>query len=311
MRNAGVYVLSVVLVAGALSAVVSMATVSWLYPKRPAEKAPAAQVQPAPPPVTKQPQQPAPKATAPVTPTTAEEKLALDLIRKAAAGDVKGAAALSTGLTPESLQDSIARHAPAPQRTGLLPAAKGTADVLVWVTLGPKNTRSLYQVTVVGGKVQALKGPMAPEGGYGKLSLALLDEQARPLDTTPLRGHALLLVSPRTPEPGLAELLNQLQATYGPQGIDVALVMDIRSPDWVAGARAAGYKGPIWRVKARLEDVPLVSKGTVLGAYGVLVDREGIAVASLAALEPLNYGLADETPVSIAPAVFRAYGLIQ
>ncbi|HWI52996.1 MAG TPA: hypothetical protein VNT01_12730 [Symbiobacteriaceae bacterium] len=311
MRNVGTYLLSVVLIAGALSAVVSMATVKWLYPKRPVERTPAA-VQTAartPDPAPAQAQA-TPQPQAQPQPASAEEKTALEFIRRAAGGDTAGAAALAEGLTAEALKEAITRHSPSPQRVAKLPGPAGSANVLVWVTLGTNQGRSLYQVNVAGGKVRSVNGPMAPEGGYGPFALALLDEQARPLDTAPYKGHALLLVSPRVPEPGLPELLNQLQMAYASRGIDVAVVMDTRSPDWAAAARAGGYKGPIWRVKARLEDVPLVKKGTLLGAYGILVDRDGLAVASLAALEPLNYNLPDETPASIATVVFRAYGLL-
>ena len=310
MRNVGTYLLSVILVAGALSAVVSMATVKWLYPQRPTERTPAAvqttrTADPAPAQPQPQPKtQPQPQAASP------EEKTALEFIRRAAGGDVAGAAALTEGLTAEALKDAITRHSPTPQRVAKLPSPAGSIDVLVWVNLGTNKGLSRYQVTVAGGKVRSFKGPMAPEGGYGPFMLTLLDEQARPLDMAPYKGHALLLFSPRVPEPGLPELLNQLQMAYASRGIDVAVVMDTRSPDWAAAARAGGYKGPIWRVKARLEDVPLVAKGTLLGAYGILVDRDGLAVASLSALEPLNYNLPDETPASIAPAVFRAYGLL-
>ncbi|HYF91898.1 MAG TPA: hypothetical protein VD969_06605 [Symbiobacteriaceae bacterium] len=318
MRNAGVYLLSVLLIAGALSAVVSMATMQWLYPQRgtdrapaPAHSAPAAPASAAAP--EKQPAQPQPATKNAVNPAfaaTPEETLALEFIRRAAGGDVQGAAALSDGLTAEALRGSVTFHSVSAQRAATLPGPRGSVNVQVWVLIGPNQTRSLYQLTVAGGKVRSLKGPMAPEGGFGPFGLTLLDEQARPLDMTPYRGRGLVLISPRTPEPGLAELVRQLQAACGPQGVDVVLLMDIRSPDWVAAARAAGYTGPVWRVKARLEDVPLVSKGSLMGAYGVLIDREGFAVASLAALDPFQYGLPDEAPPAIATSVFRAYGLM-
>jgi hypothetical protein len=250
----------------------------------------------------------------PAQPAGPEEQAALEFIRRAAAGDAKGALALAaggSGITTELLHDQVARFSPSPQWVARLPAAPGSVPVLVWVTYGRDNALGVYQVTVTGGKVRALKGPMAPEGGYGPLPMPLLDEQARPLDLTPYKGHGLVLISPRQPEADLADILASLSAAFASKGVDVVLVLDIRSPDMTAAARAAGYKGPVWRVKGRLEDVPLVAKGTMHGAYGILVDRNGIATASLAALEPLGYGLADETPLSIAPTVFRAYGLLK
>jgi hypothetical protein len=311
VRNIGAYLLSVILIAGTLSAVVSMATIQWLYPDRGERTA------------TTQGAADTPKADAPVTPTlakptqpapppdaTPEEKLALDFLLRAAGGDAQGAAALTDGLATDFLKEQITRHGPVPQRVATLPGAPGGTAVLIWATTGADLARIQYLVTVQNNKVHALKGPLAPEGGFAPFALTLLDENARPLDMAPHKGRALLLIAPRAPEPGLAELLTELQTTYAPQGIDVALVLDIKSPDWLTAARAAGYKGPVWRVKARLDDVPLVARGTLLGAYGILVDRAGFAVASLAALEPLNYNLPDETPATIAPTIFRAYGLL-
>lgn len=329
MRNAGTYLLSVILIAGTLSAVVSMATLKWLYPNRgdagTVTTQPAAADTPKPAPMTtaKKAGPDTVQAVPQVTPAQAkpaqatqpaaasqEEQLALDFLLRAAGGDTEGAAALTAGLSPESLKEQITRHTPVPQRTATLPGAPGNTTVLIWTANGPDRSRAQYQVTIQQNKVHALKGPMAPEGGYAPFALTLLDEGAQPLGTVPHKGRALLLIAPRAPEPGLAELLTELQITYAPKGIDVALVLDIKSPDWLAAARAAGYQGPAWRVKARLDDVPLVARGTLLGAYGLLVDRDGLAVASLAALEPLNYNLPDETASSIAPTVFRAYGLL-
>jgi hypothetical protein len=321
VRNVTVYLVSVILIAGALSAVVAMATVTWIYPHRPTEVAVAAAAPSEPAPAAPPAQPPAVTTTTPAPdpgpaqPAGPEEQAALEFIRRAAAGDSKGALALTAagggGITAELLQDQVTRFSPSPQWVARLPAAPGSVPVLVWVTYGRDGALGLYQVTVAGGKVRAFKGPMAPEGGYGPLPMPLLDEQARPLDLTPYKGHGLVLISPRQPEPDLADILSALSAAFAPKGVDVVLVLDIRSPDMTAAARAAGYKGPVWRVKGRLEDVPLVAKGTMHGAYGVLVDRTGIATASLAALEPLGYGLSDETPLSIAPTVFKAYGLTE
>lgn len=327
MRSAGTYLLSLLLIAGALSAVVSMATVKWVYPKRPADRTPAT-AQAGPPansaataptnaaaptnsPVTAAP----PPDPGPAKAATPDEKAALDFLRRAASGDLQGALALTAvgSLTEEAIRDQVTRHRPAVQAVGTLPGATGTTTVLAWVTTASGGQgRSQYQLTIANGKVRSLKGPMAPEGGFGPLPFPLLDEQATQLDMTPYRGRALLLISPRTPEPGLPELMIQFQATYGPLGIDVALVRDLRSPDWVAAARAAGWTGPVWKVKAHLDDVPLVAKGTLLGAYGVLIDPQGNAVASVAALDPVQYNLPVETPpAAIATDVFKAYGLLK
>jgi hypothetical protein len=329
VRNIGTYLLSVILIAGTLSAVISMATIQWLYPDRgrgqtgttqgAVTDTPKADALPSAPTSGPETVSTAPKAVTPTlakpaqaTPpaATPEEKLALDFLLRAAGGDAQGAAALTEGLSTDFLKEQITRHVPVPQRVATLPGAPGSTVVLIWATTGTELARIQYQVTIQKDKVHALKGPLAPEGGFAPFALTMLGEDARPLDMAAHKGRALLLIAPRAPEPGLAELLTELQTTYAPKGIDVALVLDIKSPDWLTAARAAGYKGPVWRVKARLDDVPLVARGTLLGAYGVLVDRAGFAVASLAALEPLHYNLPDETPASIAPMVFRAYGLL-
>lgn len=288
MRNAVFWVISVIVVAGALSAVVASATVKWLYPKQPPTPAPAAMTT----------NQPPTKAT-PAT-TTADETVAFNYVKDAANGV----------LTDEKLKEQVARHQVQPLRAARLPGSAGR--VLVWVDFrdAGSTARGLYDVTVVQGKVTSLQGPVAPEGGFGPHGLQFYDEQAKPVDPATYQGRPLVLLSARKPEVQLGETLVSLHTALKPLGVEVVLVSDIRSPDWIAAARQAGYQGQVWRIKGRLEDVPLVSKGTVHGAYGILIDPQGYAVGSAAALEPLHYDLPDQTPAAIAPIVLRAYGLL-
>jgi hypothetical protein len=316
VRNAVFWTLCIIAVAGAVSAVVATATVTWLYPRQYAaaapQPAPQATVAQPPVPLTATPVTATPQAAAPAA-TTQAGQTAMELIRRAAAADLPGALALAgPAITEADLRSQVTRLFPLPVRTAPLPGLEATSPLLVWVDYRRegRQARGVYEVRVGGGKVQNLKGPLAPEGGYAPIALEMQTEQGRPVDLATYKGQGLLLVSPRVPEPGLAETLVQMTAAYGPRGIAVVLVTDIRSPDWVAAARQAGYTGPVWRAKGRLEDVPLVSKGRLLGAYGVLVDREGYAVASLAVLDPLHYDLTDQTPEQIAPTVLQAYGLL-
>lgn len=340
MRNAISWTIGVILLAGALSAVVAVATVTWVYPKQYAtageatDKAPAeptsgaAQTGTAPQTAaaaqanavsqtSAAPQTNAPQTTAapPVAPPvrttpTNDAEVAAELIRRAAAADLPGALALVTpAVTEQDLRLQITRLTPTPLRTALLP---GNAGLQIWVDYRREGrpARGYYVVAFDGGKVRSLKGPIAPEGGYGPIGLPIQTEDGQPVELTACKGKGLLLVSARVPEPGLAETLVDLSQTWAPKGIEVVLVTDMRSADWTTAARAAGFSGPVWLVKGRLEDIPLPSKGRLLGAYGVLVDREGYAVASLSALDPFAYDLPDQTTAQIAPTVFKAYGLL-
>jgi hypothetical protein len=334
LRNALPWVVGTISAAALLSAVIAVLTVQLYAPPGPAVSAPApapatttapapAATAPAPAATTPDPSAAKPSAAAAPRPSqgaapstvkagSPEEQVVLDLFRLASAGDMAGALKLTAGLTEESLKSQVYRHTPTVARIAHLPSPAGTTRMLVWVEyrLPGLPTRGLYDVTVQKGKVTAITGPLTPEGGYARFALQPQDEQGRPVDLNAYAGRALLLFSPRAPEPGLAALLTSLQATYGPRGIDVVLVLDIRSPDWLAAARQGGWQGPVWRVKARLEDVPLVSRANLLGAYGVLVDREGYAVASAGVLDPLRYGLPDQTPLGLAEPVLKAYGLL-
>lgn len=288
MRNAVFWVISVIVVAGALSAVVASATVKWLYPKQQPVTHVAAPVQTQPP------------ASSPATTNTADEIVAFKYVQDAANGVIADA----------RLKDQVTRHQVQPLRAARLPGNAG--KVLVWVNFrdAGATARGLYEVTVTKGKVSGLQGPIAPEGGFGPHGLQFYDEQAKPVDLATYQGRPLVLLSARKPEVQLGETLVSLYSTLKPLGVEVVLVSDIRSPDWIAAARQAGFMGKVWRIKGRLEDVPLVSKGTVHGAYGLLIDPQGYAVGSAASLEPLHYNLPDETPSSIAPIVLRAYGLL-
>jgi hypothetical protein len=301
LKNAVALLASAILVAGALAAVVGTATVEWLYP----QMAPAASARPA---VTSS--HPAPGA-----PASPLESLALEVLRRTGVGDIFGALALTApGSVSEEALRQAARLSPRPLRAAILPGPEGRpAQLLVWADYqrdNAKTARGLYQVTITGDKATALSGPVAPEGGYLPLSLQPLDEKARKVDMNAYRSRGLLLFAARNPEPGLAETMARLQAAYAPKGIDVVLVLDVRSPDWLPAARAAGFQGTVWRIKGRLEDVPVPSQGPYLGAAGLLVSRDGLAVASLAALDPGRYGLLGQPPDSIAQLVFQTYGLL-
>lgn len=322
MRNALPWVVGTISAAALISAVVAVLTVQLYGPQRPAVSTPGpAPVATAPAPAVTTPPSAAtttpPKAAQPVVTSAVkagspEEQVVLDVFRLASAGDLAGALKLTTGMTEEDLRNQVYRHTPTVARMAHVPAPAGKTRLLVWAEyrLPGLPTRGLYDVTVQKGKVTALTGPLTPDGGYARFALQPQDEQGRPVDLKAYAGRALLLLSPRTPEPGLADLLTRLQATYGPKDIDVVLVLDIRSPDWLAAARQGGWQGPVWRVKARLEDVPLVSRANLLGAYGVLVDREGYAVASSGVLDPLRYDLPDQAPLDLADPVLKAYGLL-
>lgn len=311
MRSLAFWTVTAMLVLGAISATVAMVTVTWLYPQgRGQSVASTASATP-----------PAAEPTAPAAaaqplrtaaPTGLEERAAVEVIRLASIGDLRGALALTAGLTEPQLK-AVTGLSPTPVSAAPLPAANGSpAEMLVWTQyrLDGLPARGAYTVAVADGKVTALAGPLAPAGGYARLPWTPLDEQARKVDPATYSARGLILVAPRTPEPGLAETMAQLQREYQARGVDVVLVIDVRSPDWISVARAAGFQGPVWRVKGRLEDVPAVSPGLFLGAVGLLVDREGFVVASLTALDPSRYGLTETvTPSAVAPAVLKAYGL--
>jgi hypothetical protein len=322
VRNAAVWVASFVLVAGALSAAVGTATVQWLYPKT----APGAVAAPAPvaAPVAAPGAVAAPApvaapvaAPAPARPTQAGpvETVALESIRLAGDGNVAGTLALTApGAVSEASVQQLARLRPTPLRAARLPGAAGEpVSVLVWADYrreDGKQAHGVYQVAVTGEKVTGITGPVAPDGGYRPLPLEPLDEKAHKVDMAQYKGKGLVLWAPRNPEPGLAEAMAALQGAYASQGVAVVLVLDVPAPDWLASARQGGFQGPVWRIKGRLEDVPVPSKGIFLGATGVLVNRDGLVVASLAALDPGRYALLDQPVQSIARAVFEAYGLL-
>lgn len=307
-----------------------MATVRWLYPNRQAvDRTPFVAVEPKPKP---QPLRTPPSITAlrrwsattplyepalftppPPRPLSPDESLAIEMIRSAATGDIRKALGLSVGVSQASLTEQLARLAPTPIRAGTLPSeAGGPTSLLVWTTYtrDGQPSRGAYQVAVSDGKVVEVNGPLVPDGGYAPLPWQPLDEQARKIDLSLYRGRGLVLFAPRAPEPGLLEAMTSIQRDYQKLGIEVVLVIDIRSPDWITTARHGGFQGPVWRVKARLEDVPVVSPGRMFGASGLLIDPDGHVVASLAVLDPSRYGLPEQEPYGVAEAVFRAYGLL-
>ena len=317
MRNVAFWVISALLVLGALSAAVALMTLRWLYPQRAAaerSETPRTQVAQ---PSTPRPGQPDPASkpagTVDSGNTDPEEQIAQDLIRLAAAGNLKGALALTATLTQPEIEDQVTHINPTPLRTARLPGpADGPVRLLVWTEYRREGlpARGAYDLSIVGTKVTSLQGPLAPAGGYAPLPWKPLDERSRPVDMAAYKGRSLILISPRVPEVSLLDTMVQLQTEYASRGIDVVLVIDIRSPDWVSLARSVGFKGPIWRVKARLEDTPVVFQGRLQGAYGLLVDRDGYVMAPLAALDPSRYGLTDQSVQAVAPTILRAYGLL-
>lgn len=302
MRSLTTWIVSSILVLGALSAVVAALTVQWLYPTS------------APPSTSMTlPGIGRPSATVSATKPAAgtPEHTAMELIRRAGLGDLTGALALAQpgALTADGLQRQVTRFSPTPRRVAALPGT-GEPRLLVWVDYWRENgqARGLYQVSMAGEKVGAVQGLLAPEGGFGPLPWSPLEESGGKLvNLDAYRGRPLLLVAPRTPEVGLAEALAQLRQA----GLEVVLVIDTRSPDWVSAARHFGFNGPIWRVKQRMEDVGVVNQGQALGAVGVLVDAEGIAVGPFAALDPLRYSLPDASMTELLPVVMKAYGLTE
>lgn len=302
MRNLTTWIVSTVLVLGALSAVVAALTVQWLYPTfaSPDGNGPL-------PGIGKLSAASGVSATKP--PAGTPEHTAMELIRRAGAGDLHGALALVQpgAMTAEGLQRQVTRFTPTPRRVAALPGT-GEPRLLVWVDYWRESgqARGLYQVSMAGGKVSAVQGLLAPEGGFAPLPWAPLEETGgKQVNLKAYRGRPLLLVAPRTPEVGLAEALTELRKA----GLEVVLVIDTRSPDWVTAARHFGFDGPIWRLKQRMEDAGVVNQGQALGAVGVLIDADGVAVGPFAALDPLRYGLPDKRMVDILPIIMKAYGL--
>lgn len=305
MKSVAFWASTALLVLGALSAVISMATLRWLYPARLAERPPDVV---APAPASTPPQ----VSDAPPAPIGPEEQLALTVLRLAGSGDVESALASTANLTAQGLTEQVARLKAVPLQAARLPGAGPEVPVLAWAhyTRDGARARGSYILKVSGDRVTGLDGPLSPQGGYKVPEVPLSDDRNRKIDLTQFRGRSLLLVSPRTPEPGLAETLADLERLHGPQGVTIVLVIDIRSPDWKAAARSQGFKGPVWLLKGNIESVPVINQGRLLGAVGLLIDRDGLAVSSLTALDPRRYGLADSSVLDVAPAVLRAYNLL-
>lgn len=323
MRNLIFWAVTAILLLGALSATVSMATVRWLYP----ETSPPSSSQPRSTPASKaQPKQsaspggagqttaytPPPLTIQPGPPATPDELLAMDVIHRAGTGDLAGARALSHPI-PAEVWEELERVRPSPGRAVALPGPEGEpVQVLVWTQYRREGVlaRGAYRVAISGAKVLGITGPFAPSSGYRALPFKPLDERARPVDMSKFEGRGLLLVTPRLPESGLIPLMSDLQREYAPLGVEVILLLDTLSPNWVTAARRAGFTGIIWRAKARVDEIPVVTRGGMFGAIGLLVDRQGTVVSSVAALDPSRYSLPEKTVPEIAAQVLRAYGLL-
>lgn len=245
--------------------------------------------------------------------TEGSEGLAVRLLQLASANDREGSRAIiSPSLGQAELTARVTAFEPRPLHAAPLPRPTDDEErILIWAeyTAAGQPTIGLYQVTVSSDQVTAVSGPLSPLGGYRPLILEPLDQHAKRVPSHTYQGRPLILLAPRAPEPLLARTLIDLHELLAPRGITVALVIDMHAPDWAGTARAAGFTGPIWRWKGNVESIPTVTPGRLQGAAGLLIDREGIPVASVAALDPFRYGLPDQTPAQIAEAVLRAYGL--
>lgn len=245
---------------------------------------------------------------------TPAEHAAASLLTLAGRAEWEGALALLEAPPDDALRFRLERQQVRPVSAAALPAPAGAlTPVLVWTEYRQERADAAgpYLVQVNGGgRVEMLHGPLVPRGGYQALSFDLLDESGARLPPRAWQGRPLLLVAPRAPEPGLDVALTELERMAAPLGITVALLIDLRAPDWAGTARAAGFTGPVWRAKADLERQPVVTPGRLLGAAGLLIDPQGRPVAALTALDPLRYGLPGQSPAQLAPQVLRAYRLL-
>lgn len=301
MRNVLFWGSSALLVVGALSATIALTTMNWLYPTSAAPAAGKAVVL----------STPAARPAMVSAESTGAELAALAFLERVSAGDISGARAMAAGLSDATYEQTL-QLKPVVQQAALLPVPAGAPDsVLVWTTYrrDGRTARGAYRVTLEAGKVIGATGPLAPEGGYGPLPWQPIDERGRKVSLEGYKGRGLVIIAPRLPEADLTAVLTRLQTEFSPMGVEVVLAVDLGGPDLTAHARNAGFAGPVWRIKGHLEEVPVLSKGRLLGAVGLLVDRVGTTVASLAALDPSRYGLDGQPIEAVAPAIFRAYGL--
>jgi hypothetical protein len=322
IRKAGIVAFSSVVMAGALSVIVAVMTVRLLDPNTggpgvaaitaptpAAVPAPSPSPAPAPLAATQPTPQPVTPTLAQATeavqkPTDTDEQAAMELIRSAGIGDLPAALARVQGLSDQVVKTKVTRLGAVPYRSTRLVAT----EMLVWAEYlrAGVTVRGAYQVHMVDGKVTALEGPLAPEGGYQLAHVKPIDLNGKSVDLGAFKGRGVVLVAPRIPELGLDEALVTLQKQFAPLGVEVVLALDIGAPDWAGTAARAGFTGTVWRFKSRLDDVPMLNKGRWLGAVGLLIDREGYAVASLTALDPSRYDSQAPDPTQI----FKAYGLL-
>jgi hypothetical protein len=237
------------------------------------------------------------------------EETAARLITRAAGGMHADALALAApgALSRDTLKERIEAFQPRVRSSALLP----DGQALVWVNYkrGTRQAKGYYLVTVGKEGVTALAGPFAPLDGYRSFQMEVFDEFRNKIDPKVYKGKGLVLVAPRQPDPYLPPLLEDLRIAAEESGVYFVLALDTASPDWLRYARAQGYNGLIWRVKGNLETLPAVAPFSVLGAVGILIDREGVAVAPFAVLDPSRYGREWSEAASLLPAIVRAFGL--
>lgn len=252
---------------------------------------------------------PAAPAVAPDTPAaTAREFLA-----RAGAGDSSGSQALVAAGGPGAGRLAEFRQMQVrPLRGGPLPGASpDAAEVLLWSGYRRAGAEALgyFQLRVVREqgtwRVAGADGPVAPREGWA--AYAFPTETAGG-QRVAVRGPAVLW-APRRPDPDLARDMAALQQQLGDR-LPVVLVMDLPAPaGWEKVAQEEGWTGAVWRVRGRLEELPVPALWTYKGATGVLLDADGKVVASLGALDASRYNAAGPWPETAVQAL-AAHGLI-
>lgn len=290
-RRAGwaFWVLAIVLPALALGVIAGSMTVSWLYPDHPAE--------------TRKP------SVSSMSTVLVQEESAAKLIERAANSRYTEALSLAAAgtLTRDLLNERVTVFHPTVISAATLP----DGQALVWVEYrrNGKILRAHYLVRMGDDGISGLDGPYAPLGGYAALGMDIYSEDGRLIDRGALRGKGLILVTPRRPDPYLPPVLEELRLEAEKWGVIFVLALDTASPDWLRYARAQGYNGTIWRIKGNLDTIPALAPFPFMGATGLLVDRDGMAVAPLSAIDPPRYGRDPDELTAILALIIKAFRL--